>query len=286
MTTALRPPTTEDVPAATRLVAEHWPEPVDESLIERDWTSPRLNLATDVRIGDGVYAFVEDMGEDRAWIEVHGPSAETAFGWAEARAAEMGATRLFSGAWATNEPILELLAEHGYAFARRSQRMEIDLTEPLESPDWPDGIGVRTFEPGDERLFYDVEEEAFRDMWEPMEESFEEWAHWHLGPKRLMPDLWFLAEAGPDACGVAMCHPHETVDGLGWVAILAVRHPWRRRGIARALLLQAFERFRERGLTRAGLGVDSDSITGANTLYESVGMRPTQEFHIYERPLS
>lgn len=265
---------------------EHWPEPVDDARIEREWASPRVSLETDARIGEGVYALVEDIGEGRAWIEMHGRPLETVFEWAEKRAAAMGAERAFSGAWITNQPLLRALEEHGYSFARRSERMEIDLRGPIEHPVWPEGISVRTFEPGDERLFFDLQHEAFRDMWEPMEESYEEWAHWHLGPSRLVPDLWFVAEAGSESCGVAICHPHETVDDLGWVAVLAVRSEWRRRGIARALLLHAFERFRERGLARAGLGVDSDSITGANTLYESVGMRATRQFHILEKRIA
>ena len=284
--TALRPPTEEDVARVTQLVAEHWPEPVDEDRIRRDWASPRVDLQTDARIGDDAYALVEDFGEGRAWIGVHGRPRDDVFDWAEGRAVEMAAGRALSGAWTTNEPILRALRERGYAFARQSERMEADLARAVELPVWPDGITVRTFEPGDERLFYDVQEEAFRDMWEPVEESYEEWAHWHLGPSRLVPDLWLLAQAGSESCGVAICHPHETVEDLGWVAILAVRRDWRRRGIARALLLHAFERFRERGLARAGLGVDSDSITGANRLYATVGMRATQRFDIYERALA
>jgi ribosomal protein S18 acetylase RimI-like enzyme len=145
---------------------------------------------------------------------------------------------------------------------------------------------VRTFRPGDERLFYDVHEEAFRDMWEPIDESYEEWAHWHLQLPRFEPDLWLLASEGPEACGVVLCHPHPTVPELGWVDILAVRRRHRRRGIGRALLLSAFERMRERGLERAGLGVDAASITGAHTLYEGVGMRETRRFDIYEKALA
>ena len=88
------------------------------------------------------------------------------------------------------------------------------------------------------------------------------------------------------ACGVALAHPHATIADLGWSDILAVRRPWRRRGISRALLLHAFERFRERGFVRAGLGVDADCVTGAHSLYESVGMRETRRFDIYEKALA
>jgi ribosomal protein S18 acetylase RimI-like enzyme len=63
-----------------------------------------------------------------------------------------------------------------------------------------------------------------------------------------------------------------------------VLRPWRRRGLGRALLLQAFAAFRERGLARAALGVDAESLTGANRLYESAGMHVAARFDIYEKP--
>lgn len=286
MSAALRAPSPADVPAAARLVGRHWPEPVDDARIEHDWSAPGVDLARDARIGADAYVLVEDIGNGRAWIEAHGADVAAAVDWAERRAAELGASRILSGAWSTNEPVLHALEQRGYAFARRSQRMLIDLDQPTEAPVWPAGVAVRSFTAGDERLFYDVQAEAFRDTWEPMEESLEEWSHWHLEPPRFSPAFWFVAHAGSASCGVIICHPHPTVPDLGWIGVLAVRSEWRRRGIGRALLLHAFGRLREAGLRRAGLGVDSDSVTGAHTLYESVGMRAAEHFEIYERPLA
>ena len=64
------------------------------------------------------------------------------------------------------------------------------------------------------------------------------------------------------------------------------RRDWRRRGIAHALLAHALGAFAGRGLARAGLGVDSENPTGANALYEDVGMSSTSRFDIYERILA
>jgi mycothiol synthase len=55
--------------------------------------------------------------------------------------------------------------------------------------------------------------------------------------------------------------------------MVGVRRPWRRRGIAEALLLQSFHLFYERGFQQVGLGVDSASLTGATRLYEKAGMQ-------------
>ena len=161
--------------------------------------------------------------------------------------------------------------------------MLLDLALPGRAPEWPRGVAVRTFQEGDERLFYEVHQETFLDMWEPIEDTYEEWAHWFLEPPAFTPDLWFLAYEANEPAGVAICSPHETRAECGWVRVLGVRRPWRRRGLARALLLHAFEGFRLRGFTTAGLGVDAESETGANRLYESVGMHTAARFDILER---
>lgn len=283
MTKRLWPPTQDDVTTAARLVAVHWPEPVDEERITREWTSPRVDLEQDARIGDDVYVLVQDIDDGRAWIEVHGSDVSEALDWAESRASEMGARRLLAGAWSTDTPVLRELAARGFVLARQSRRMAIELDKPLGAPVWPEGISVRPMRLGEERSVYEVQQDAFRDTWEPLHESFEQWGHWLLQPRRFVPELWFLALDGTRICGIAICHPHPTVADLGWVCVLAVRREWRRRGIGRALLLHAFGAFKEQGLARAALGVDSDSPTGAHTLYEDAGMRTTQRFDIFEK---
>jgi mycothiol synthase len=151
------------------------------------------------------------------------------------------------------------------------------------APSWPTGITTRTFREGDERTFYDVQQEVFDDAWEPIRIPFEEWAHWLLRPPMFVPDLWFLALADDTPAGFAICHPHPESESLGWVGILGVRRPWRRRGLGRALLLHAFAGFFARGLRRAGLGVDAESLTGAHRLYESAGMHVAARYDIYEK---
>ena len=52
---------------------------------------------------------------------------------------------------------------------------------------------------------------------------------------------------------------------------MSVRRPWRRRGLASALILSACVALRERGMTEAALGVDSESLSGALGMYERLG---------------
>ena len=61
----------------------------------------------------------------------------------------------------------------------------------------------------------------------------------------------------------------------GWTERLGVRPGWRGRGIAKALLAASMRSFADAGLDAAGLGVDTDSPSGAFRLYESLGYRAT-----------
>ena len=70
-----------------------------------------------------------------------------------------------------------------------------------------------------------------------------------------------------------------------YVARVSVRRPWRRRGLARALLAGSLVAAREAGFTSASLGVDTDSPTGATALYESLGFVPEKTFTTYRKPL-
>jgi mycothiol synthase len=282
VSTALRPPTEEDVPAIVRLASEHSPEPVGEDDIRRSWTSPEVRLDRDVRFEESSYAIVESLGDGRVWIDLCGDPSLAMLDWAEARAREL-ASRLFSGGWSSEEALLRTLEERGFRLIRHSHRMEVDLSEPSSAPEWPSGIATRSFRPGDERTFYDVYAESFKDSREPVDESYEAWAHWLLDGPSFAPDLWFLALDGDQPAGVAICHPHHTAADLAWVRILGVLRPWRRRGLGRALLLHAFAAFRERGFARAGLGVDAESVTGANRLYEQAGMHVSARYDVYEK---
>jgi ribosomal protein S18 acetylase RimI-like enzyme len=64
-----------------------------------------------------------------------------------------------------------------------------------------------------------------------------------------------------------------------------VRRPWRRRGLAEALLHRSFAELYARGKRRVGLGVDADNVTGALRLYERVGMRAVRRYGIWQKDL-
>jgi GNAT superfamily N-acetyltransferase len=66
---------------------------------------------------------------------------------------------------------------------------------------------------------------------------------------------------------------------------MGVRRPWRRKGIALALLHHSFGECWRRGKKRVMLGVDTDSLTGAVDLYKKAGMYIHHQTDLYELEL-
>jgi mycothiol synthase len=174
-----------------------------------------------------------------------------------------------------------LLEHEGYEAARHFRRMAIELEEAPEQ-EAPSGVAIRPCVPGrEERAVFEALDEALRDHWEYRPTTFEEWER---RMKRLGfdPGLWLLAVADDEVAGAAVC---EDRSGTGWVSVLAVRRPWRRRGLGLALLRRAFGEFYRRGVLKIALAVDSQSLTGATRLYERAGMRVERLYSVYRKEL-
>jgi GNAT superfamily N-acetyltransferase len=90
--------------------------------------------------------------------------------------------------------------------------------------------------------------------------------------------------SGDEVAGIALCRDFPEMD-QGWIDTVGVRRPWRRTGVALALLHHAFADFDRRGRRTAGLGVDAQSLTGATRVYEKAGMHAKFRFALYSRTL-
>jgi mycothiol synthase len=63
----------------------------------------------------------------------------------------------------------------------------------------------------------------------------------------------------------------ETLGNLRWLATLGVHRDYRGKGIATHLIQRHLSQARREGFEGSMLGVDADSLTGANALYERLG---------------
>ncbi len=185
-----------------------------------------------------------------------------------------------------NQPLLQLFASKGYRSNLSFLIMELSLSERAEPARWAEGIRVRTFERGvDEQVTYQIDEEAGKDKGYHSPLSYEGWVK-RMGMERddFDPSIWFLACAGNDVVGVAL-NAHDRELETAWVDHLSVQREWRNKGIGKALLLYSFGEFYKRGIKTVKLSVDSQSLTNAPRLYESVGMKVVQQYHIYKKEL-
>jgi mycothiol synthase len=301
MNVELRGPTLDELEALAELINRDANELYgeDEESVEsmRMWlTGPTLNPETDIRVAvvDGSlrgYVDVDPDPEPIYWADLRVPPSENdavrlaLFDWVEGRArGRRGELLRFSTA-GVDEPTKQLLEARGYRLIRHFYRMRIDFGGKLPEPEWPQSMTVRNLRREDAELAYHVHQETFEDSWEHVRMPYEVWKHIMLSEAWFDPTLWFLVEHGNDVAAVAICREHEGEKGLGWISVLGVRNQWRRQGLGRSLLLHCFHEFRRRGFHAAALGVDADSLTGANRLYESAGMRVVRRSDVYEKEL-
>ncbi|GHO76290.1 putative acetyltransferase, GNAT [Ktedonobacter sp. SOSP1-85] len=305
---SVRPASLDDIQALVALFEARdrelgiEPERTAENL-KRDFTKPHVDLQRDslvalTSMGELVsYAWVEDQQHVHIFMNLETRAdyresglADAMLEWAETRAREYIAqapeglrVTLRNGCDVHYVSRRHLLERHGFQVVRHFYDMKIELAEPLRQPVWPDGIRVQNTQPGMERAIFEANNEAFRDHWGFVENSFENWSHYALDPHTFDPTLWFLAMDGEEIAGFAICGKEG--DDKGWVYDLAVRRPWRRKGIAQALLHEAFNAFYQRGIHNVLLGVDASSLTGALRVYERVGMHAVREFLAYRKEL-
>jgi mycothiol synthase len=151
----------------------------------------------------------------------------------------------------------------------------------------PAGLEVRSVIPEHYQPIHQASLDAFRDHWgfsENHEPTIEQW----LEDPNFDPSLWRVGWDGDQVAGMVRSfidrkENEEYNRKRGWTEDICVRRPWRRRGLARSLLVQSLHAIKERGMTEAALGVDTQNPTGALRLYESVGFRPVKRFTAYQK---
>jgi mycothiol synthase len=284
-------------------IAEHG-EP-DQTLedLRVHWGNPELNLETDAWVvvapGGRIVGYAVMFNKENLRLHViahvHPDYCGQGIGTYLARTGEARARRqaleappgagisLFNSIGAGNRAAREILEREGYTVARHFWRMQIDMNGAPPVAEWPDGISVRSYVPGqDDRATFEAIEEAFEDHWGYIPGRFETWEQAMIKHEDFDPGLWFLAVEGDQIAGACLCFNYSFE---GWVDELGVRRPWRRKGLGLALLRHSFSQFYRRGQSRVALGVDSQNTTGATRLYERAGMRVARQYDSYQKVL-
>lgn len=182
----------------------------------------------------------------------------------------------------------QLLEAIGYEAARYGFSMKRSL-EDIPTAELPEGIEARPVQEADWRNVWDAANEAFRDHWgfvEPTEKDYQA----YLGSKYFQPDLWQVAWDGDRVVASVMNyinHDHNQAfdQKVGWTENISTLKEYRRRGIARALIVRSMHMHKALGMTEVALGVDTNNPTGALRLYKSLGYQTTLTWITYRKPI-
>ena len=274
----LRPPRDDEFDAMLELMNAHQLAAFGEADYTADdlrtWlTTPYVVIDRDIRVleRDGRligYADADPTRDDPPlwWcdVKVHpdvdaGPVVAELVAWLDERAATGGCAcgrRRPTGGSST--PSRALGFDAGPPLLPDGDRPR---PTPTREPLWPDGISLRTATADDHRPVHAAAVEVWQDTNDPLDETFEEWAHWHVERDSYDPSLWFLAFAGDELAGFSLCRedPVDLECGLRRNCS-ACGGRGGGRVSARRCSLHSFAEFRKRGYARGTLGVDASSV--------------------------
>jgi len=182
-----------------------------------------------------------------------------------------------------------LMEKLGFEPIRYGISMVRPASKPVTVTPLPEGLEVREVQPEDYRKVWEADLEAFRDHWgyvEPTEKDYQAYLEFPY----FEPELWKVAWDGDQVVGMVrnFINPkeNETLNRKrGYTEFISVRRPWRRKGVARALLTQSIQMFIEMGMEETALGVDTENPNNALHLYQSVGYKELKRFTTYRKPL-
>ncbi len=246
-----------------------------------DWQRPSFDVgASTLGVFDGMtmvaYAEVSDWGRGDAAVRpaYRGRGLGTTLAtWMRARTGALGGTVIGSPV-PEGSPSDRLLTELGWYVRWTSWVLALPEGATIQERSLPEGYVLREATAEEYPAVHDVIEDAFLE-WSVRERgSYDDF----LAVTVLRPGFepWHfrvVTDGSGEIVGSALVQMYVATASEAFISRLAVRRDQRHRGLAQALLVDAFARGREHGATRSALS--TDSRTGALALYEKVGMEVT-----------
>lgn len=249
---------------------------IEEADLISDWALPGYDLeASSIGVFDGeqLVAYAELMRGDRADAAVRPEDRGRGIGtWLAAWLRDLGTSQ---GSKVIGMPVPEgsdgdrLMAALGYRIRWTSWVLSLPEGATIATHELPAGYAVREATPDEYPALHDVLEDAFLEWSERERESFEAFTAMVVERPGFAP--WNArVVTQPDGTVAAAAIVHLAESGSAYIARLGTRKDQRNRGLAQALLVDSFAAGREHGGVVSEL--NTDSRTGALSLYEKVGM--------------
>jgi ribosomal protein S18 acetylase RimI-like enzyme len=217
------------------------------------------------------------------------------FAWDEARlgeiAGEHDAAEKLMETFANdqNAAATALIREAGYEPITYAAEMVRPTVDDLPDHRLPDGVEIRPVTEDQLRAIWEADAEAFRDHWgyvEPTEESYERFLAFPHNDLSLWKVAWDdEGVAGQVRSFVNPAENEEHGRERGWTEFISTARRWRRRGVAKALIVESIRELAARGMTSVGLGVHTENPNGAYELYSSLGYEVVATWTTYRKPL-
>jgi len=215
--------------------------------------------------------------------------------WNEARLREIAAdhdvsTKLVQAFVAdANEAATALVRGAGYQPGTYMAQMVRPTVDDLPDHPLPDGLEIRPVREEDVRTIWEADVEAFRDHWGFVEQTDEDFARF-VGWPYHDPTLWKIAwddegVAGQVKSFINTAENEASGQKRGWTEAISTSRRWRRRGVAKALIVESIRELAARGMTEVALGVHTENPNGAYQLYESLGYEVVHTWTTYRKPL-
>jgi mycothiol synthase len=276
----------------------------DLAEIQARLSRPGLDLDTDTLIGFDLagelraYAEAADMGVGHGQLRIRLTSAlhpdlssgaiREALDWLLGRARQIHRERrpdlpgvLGARCAAAGLAQLALLTDAGFQIARRQQDLVRATEPPLPPASTPEGIVVVPYYPRYDEAARVAHNDAYAEDPSALLPDLQTWPEHAVGLPNFLPDASFLALAttaegttaeGGDIAAFLFSLEYRDSTGRreGLLHCLGTRRPWRRQGLAAAMINRALTVYQQAGLTQARLQV-SDDNTGAVSLYTQLG---------------
>lgn len=130
----------------------------------------------------------------------------------------------------------------------------------------------------------DLKNSAFKDHWSSTDWSLKRWLD-YLKSQSSRLDLSLIAKdvVTNQAVGFLLTFEEKYDDkilgsSVAMIEKIATLKSWRRQGVATALICNALISYSREGFSHSVIGVDSESPSGANLLYRSLGFNSLQQF--------
>lgn len=182
-----------------------------------------------------------------------------------------------------------LLEAAHYQPARYFYELVRPSLEAIPDVPLPAGFEVRPARPEHYRAIWRSIDQASRDEWgyiAPTEEAYQAW----LSDPHFQPELWQIAwdvarelVAGHVLTFIDRAENESLQRRRGYTEGIGVGPAWRRRGLARALIVRSLRAQRDAGMTESAMAVDNENASGALRLYESCGFQPVRRDAIYRK---